>query len=571
MRRLTYSRIPGRSIRNSMRSAVTAATLVGLALTGSVIGGNSVASASLVPHVSAAPCNVTITKGTGQVVGSYILGVTAGSTVINFDCNASSGAGVAAEASLLAGVGAKGVTQASEADISAIGQFTQSATDTGCPTGTAGSCVSATFPVPANFSAADHAATCPPTPAAVNSGLFGCAIAIATTQLQPLAGAEYLVTYANQPATPNSPTVVPTVTAGPPSSTITVSDAAANTGFWWANGISLSQTTSLGLAPVAAPASCGSGAGYGNVPSPFLAVNWFAAGSSSAIAGSAAGVSISDTCFDGTTLYAPTLSGTIPVPSTLTNGTSYTVYLCEANLTPFASNDPNASTDCGTPLPGTFGWIDASFSFSAAAGTPQAALSVTSTSGTLGTPLTLASSGGSGSGAVSFAVVNGTATGCAVTGGALSASSAGTCVVTASKASDSTYLAVNSTPTTVTLAPLPVESLVTTKVKLARTAKTLGVKISCAGAACAGTLSASVHVVLHVRKAGEKPSVTYNFGPAGYSVAAGATSTVTLHLTRSFEKFLEGNPDRPVLQASITVTDNLGKKKVTLGRVSLLK
>ena len=74
----------------------------------------------------------------------------------------------------------------------------------------------------------------------------------------------------------------------------------------------------------------------------------------------------------------------------------------------------------------------------------QAGLSITSLRGTLGKALTLVTSGGSGTGALSFSVTNGTASGCTLTGNSLSASSAGTCVVTAAKAADSTYLGVSS-------------------------------------------------------------------------------------------------------------------------------
>ncbi len=82
----------------------------------------------------------------------------------------------------------------------------------------------------------------------------------------------------------------------------------------------------------------------------------------------------------------------------------------------------------------------------------QAALSVTSLSGTLGTALTLAASGGSGGGVTTFSVTNGTATGCAISRSSLTARSAGTCLVTASKAADTTYLAVSSTVAAVALA-----------------------------------------------------------------------------------------------------------------------
>ena len=82
----------------------------------------------------------------------------------------------------------------------------------------------------------------------------------------------------------------------------------------------------------------------------------------------------------------------------------------------------------------------------------QATLSVTSTSGTYRHRLTLTTSGGSGTGAVTYAAVNGTASGCATLSGQLTASSAGTCLVTATKAADANYNATSSAQTTVTLA-----------------------------------------------------------------------------------------------------------------------
>jgi hypothetical protein len=84
--------------------------------------------------------------------------------------------------------------------------------------------------------------------------------------------------------------------------------------------------------------------------------------------------------------------------------------------------------------------------------TPQAALSLTSTAGKVGTPLKLATSGGSGQGLVSYVVTNGSAKGCAISRGSLSATSQGTCVVTVTKASDGTYAAISTTPTAVSMA-----------------------------------------------------------------------------------------------------------------------
>ncbi len=83
----------------------------------------------------------------------------------------------------------------------------------------------------------------------------------------------------------------------------------------------------------------------------------------------------------------------------------------------------------------------------------QAPLTITTTSGTYGTPLTLSTNGGSGTGAVTYTVdLGGTATGCSISaGGVLSSMSAGTCVVTATKAADSDYGVTSSAPITIGL------------------------------------------------------------------------------------------------------------------------
>jgi hypothetical protein len=84
---------------------------------------------------------------------------------------------------------------------------------------------------------------------------------------------------------------------------------------------------------------------------------------------------------------------------------------------------------------------------------PQAPLLVTSTSGPYGSPLPLTTSGGSGAGAVTYAATSGSASGCTVTpSNTLTTTSPGTCVVTATKASDGHYLVISSAATTVTLA-----------------------------------------------------------------------------------------------------------------------
>jgi hypothetical protein len=82
----------------------------------------------------------------------------------------------------------------------------------------------------------------------------------------------------------------------------------------------------------------------------------------------------------------------------------------------------------------------------------QAALTLTPTTG-LRTGVTIGTSGGSGSGAVSYSVTTGTASNCAINSnsGVLTATTSGTCLVTATKAASTDYLSATTGAVTVTL------------------------------------------------------------------------------------------------------------------------
>jgi hypothetical protein len=394
----TLGRSHARQTKNRWTSlfaiGASLAVVAGVALT----SAGAASAAVQTPNTgSTLPCTITVTGG-GTLVPStnLITGVVAGTTQIKFDCNASSGASVAAEASLLAAIGATNVVPTAEADTTSLGTFTPSSTDTGCPAGTG--CTIATFAVPATFTAAGDAnAQCPPTAAQINDGLFGCAVAVATSTETEIAGGEYLLQYASQSTAPAAPTISSLQTSGSPGSLINVSDAASATGFWWGDAVQEVQAVDAGSAPAVAPSSCATGGGYGNVPSSNLVEAWYVAGSSTpAFTGPATNVTISNDCYTGTTLVGPVLGGTIAVPSTVTSGTSYTVYLCEVNATPYASNDSKSASVCGTAAPS---YIDASFPFSVTAKTlsqnlPESA--TLATASTAGYTTQLTSSGNTG-------------------------------------------------------------------------------------------------------------------------------------------------------------------------------
>jgi uncharacterized delta-60 repeat protein len=92
---------------------------------------------------------------------------------------------------------------------------------------------------------------------------------------------------------------------------------------------------------------------------------------------------------------------------------------------------------------------------------PQSNLSVTATPSSILTTAssTLSTSGGTGSGNVSYAITGGTGS-CSISGAMLTAITAGSCEVTATKAATSTYAAVASAPITVQVGLSPQNPLV---------------------------------------------------------------------------------------------------------------
>jgi hypothetical protein len=624
---------------------------------GSLAVGSASVSASVVPHVTPPPCNVSVTAGTGTLASGVIAGVTAGTTKITFDCNISSTSSLdpqfVAEGSLLSAIGTSSVEQAAEAD-TAPATFTASSTDTGCPAGVAGQCTIAVFTIPSAFTASDSQAQCPPSQTQINAGLYACEVAVASTTLAPIAGASYLVTYNTQATPPSAPTIAVSPSSGVPGTTIKISDATGATGHWWGAALQFAQAAALSTTPEAPPSSCASTSGYGNVPTPLLAVNWFVQGTTTPIAGSATGVTISNDCYDGKTLNAPVLSGTIPVPSSLKLGTTYTGYLCEANLTTYPSNDTNAVGDCGSGLGSKP--VDASFTFTAAlgpitqaaplsattppgtasstqlavtgntgtvsyvqssatvtglsvsptglvtgaatlaagsytisgtdsdpagdsgtwtftlgVGTPQAALTVTSVTGHVGTPLTLTTSGGSGTGAVSYTVASGTASGCAVSGTSLTATSTGTCIVTATKAADSTYLSVSSAATTVTLSVgNGTFKLLTPRAIVASNASSFVLAFHCSVATCRGTVSLTATVRGRFSSGGIVVTRKIDIASVGIAQATNTNKNVRFANTSAFNAYLRFDPNRPTVTA-IVVVKSQDLSSIPLGRVSLLK
>lgn len=142
---------------------------------------------------------------------------------------------------------------------------------------------------------------------------------------------------------------------------------------------------------------------------------------------------------------------TITSPCTLGGTTSVTAV---AGVATFSALSINVVGSCVLTATDTSRSVTAATA-TTVVGEPQATLVVTTHLGYLDAPLTLATSGGTGSGAVTFTVTNGTATGCTISGSVLTATKAGTCVVTATKAASAPYAPAVSAATTVTISSAP--------------------------------------------------------------------------------------------------------------------
>jgi hypothetical protein len=168
------------------------------------------------------------------------------------------------------------------------------------------------------------------------------------------------------------------------------------------------------------------------------------------------GVGVNSGTVTFTVMQGATVIGAATTSSTVTAGAASVSYALPAGATA-GTYTIDASYNSG---PSLFFSSDATHTLDIAApastaptGVAQSTLALSTLTGTVGVPLQLATTGGSGIGAVTYTVANGTATGCAITGSLLAATTPGTCVVTAAKAASGTYDATSSSPTVVTVLP----------------------------------------------------------------------------------------------------------------------
>jgi hypothetical protein len=187
-----------------------------------------------------------------------------------------------------------------------------------------------------------------------------------------------------------------------------------------------------------------------------------------------------NTIYPSTPPAAGTVNETYSPSASVTSGGKVAITLDSSSTECSLSNGKVTFTGNGVCVidfnnPGNGAFAPASEikqSITVGSGNPKAqgGITIMRTSTTFGHALVLASTGGSGNGAMSYSVTSTGTAGCSINGDLLRSVRAGTCVVTAYKASDGTYAAASSLATTVTIAPqAPRASRVSTVLRSGRT------------------------------------------------------------------------------------------------------
>jgi hypothetical protein len=120
------------------------------------------------------------------------------------------------------------------------------------PTSDTSGDLNTTWTVP-TFQALDPNASCPPTHEEFNSGLLGCALAmIDLTSFKPVGAGSALFEYSGFPVFPPNPTLALSASIADPNQTVSMSDAAGATTYWWLATLDVLQS-SLGSSGGTAP------------------------------------------------------------------------------------------------------------------------------------------------------------------------------------------------------------------------------------------------------------------------------------------------------------------------------
>jgi hypothetical protein len=201
------------------------ACVVAGTMTGAIVAATAGTAAAAKPAASACLFN-------GQSDTGLVKGITPGA-VVTVTCTGlpANTLVILAEASPLAGI-LPSSEAIHEADAGALGTATSTSTGT-LPPGT-------TFKIPDPFKAGDPDAVCPPTQAQVNTGLVGCAVAVAELSGEDFGDA--LLQYTGQ-VEPQAPTLSLGSASAHAGDQVTVANG-AGPGDWWGDATGTTQISS---------------------------------------------------------------------------------------------------------------------------------------------------------------------------------------------------------------------------------------------------------------------------------------------------------------------------------------
>ena len=188
----------------------------------------------------------------------------------------------------------------------------------------------------------------------------------------------------------------------------------------------------------------------------------------------------------------------------------------------------------------------------------QAALTVTSTSATYGRTLALTVSGGSGTGSVSFAVVSGT---CSIVGTSLTPGNTGSsCVIKATKETDTNYNERSSSNTTITIGKASQTGLTITNSDSFTTGSTL--TLTASGGQSSGSLSWAVQSgacslsgsSLSANRGGIQCVIEVTRAGDNNYLSDSASATITVSKITQNLIFRSSSPSSPVVGSTYTVS-----------------
>jgi hypothetical protein len=209
------------------------------------------------------------------------------------------------------------------------------------------------------YQAVDPNASCPPTQQEFNSGLLGCALAmIDLSSFKPVTAGSALFEYKGFPFFPPNPTLALSTSTAVPNQTVTVSDAAAATTYWWLSTLSTLES-SLGTSGGASP----------TVTATVVEANGHSVPAQS-------NAQVSPATYSGGVFTPPKLSGGFTVPSTVTGPVTVNVDLTAplegvplvnaASAHMFVNNPPTTSVllpSNGASLKGTQDLVASAFDY----------------------------------------------------------------------------------------------------------------------------------------------------------------------------------------------------------------